>query len=493
MNLGTLVITISAVAFLLTLVVGTIFKRHKSWVMTFLQNFTGVLFIFSGFVKAVDPLGTAYKMEQYFAEFQATFDASMLSFVAPLFPWLSSYAIAFSVFMIIFEILIGVMLVLGSQRKVTSWAFLILVVFFTFLTGFTYLTGYVPNDVNFFAFGDWGSYNELQMKVTDCGCFGDFLVLKPKISFFKDLVLLVPALYFVFRHKDMHQLFTLRIRNIILGVAGLLLLLYCMRNYVWDIPHTDFRPFKKGVNIAERKALEEEAEANVEVISYTLKNRLSGKYVEIPYEQYLKEFTSYPKTEWEITATEMSEPEVEATKISDFVIYGPDDSDVTAQILENPEPFFLIVCHKIPYEGSEVVEIEYQDSTLVIDTMINGTDTSFVYDYERETKTRKERQYRWKTKYLERFRSKIVPLAEAAAAANVKSVAVFGGADQGMIQQFKRDVGINFTACSADDILLKTIVRSNPGPVLMRGGQILDKWHYKKVPTFEDIRSEHIR
>ena len=94
MTLGTLVITIGAIAFVLTLAVGTLYKRHKSWIMTFLQNFVGVLFIISGYVKAIDPLGTAYKMEQYFAEFQTTFaenfiliSGSIISLVVKLFGW----------------------------------------------------------------------------------------------------------------------------------------------------------------------------------------------------------------------------------------------------------------------------------------------------------------------------------------------------------------------------------------------------------------------
>jgi uncharacterized membrane protein YphA (DoxX/SURF4 family) len=175
MTLGTLVLVVAIAAVLLTVLIGIFFKDDmNNWIVSLLQNFCGVLFIFSGWVKAVDPLGTAYKMEQYFAEFQGTFEDTTLSFMAPLFPTLSEYAIGFSVGMIVFEIILGLMLLLGSWPKVTAWAFFLLVLFFTFLTGFTYLTGYVPEGVNFFQFGKWGPYVETNMKVTDCGCFGDF-------------------------------------------------------------------------------------------------------------------------------------------------------------------------------------------------------------------------------------------------------------------------------------------------------------------------------
>ena len=175
MTLGTLVIGIGIAALVLTLLGGFVAKKVDNWLVSYLQNFTGALFIFSGWVKAIDPLGTAYKMEQYFAEFESTFSGTWFSFLAPLFPQLSEWASSFSVFMIVLEMVLGIMLLVGSSRRFTAWAFFLLVAFFTFLTGFTYLTGYVPEGVNFFQFGKWGEYVETNMKVTDCGCFGDFL------------------------------------------------------------------------------------------------------------------------------------------------------------------------------------------------------------------------------------------------------------------------------------------------------------------------------
>ena len=112
MTLGTLVISIAITALLLTLVVGIISRRINNWLVSYFQNFCGALFIFSGWVKAIDPLGTAYKLEQYFAEFESTFNGTWFSFLSPLFPWLAEYAIAFSVFMIVLEIVLGIMLYL---------------------------------------------------------------------------------------------------------------------------------------------------------------------------------------------------------------------------------------------------------------------------------------------------------------------------------------------------------------------------------------------
>ena len=98
MTILTLILYIAVAAAILTGIIGLLKKGHKHWLMTFLQNFTGILFIISGLVKAVDPMGTAFKMEQYFTEFEYTFADTAMSFMAPLFPFLSSIIACFSRF-----------------------------------------------------------------------------------------------------------------------------------------------------------------------------------------------------------------------------------------------------------------------------------------------------------------------------------------------------------------------------------------------------------
>ena len=259
MTLQKLLLYIAIIALLLTVLIGWWKKGHKSWLMTYLQNFTGVLFIISGFVKAVDPMGTAFKMEHYFVEFEYTFAHTWFSFIAPIFPFLSKISLIFSVAMIVFEIILGIMLLLGHRAKATSWAFLLLVGFFTMLTGFTYLTGDVPTDSTFFQFSTWGPYAESNMRVTDCGCFGDFIKLEPKISFLKDLASLLAAFFFVFRHKYMHQLFSVKTRRITILISTVLVVLFCLNNFLWNLPVIDFRPFKVGTNLFEKREAEQKA------------------------------------------------------------------------------------------------------------------------------------------------------------------------------------------------------------------------------------------
>ena len=95
MTIGTLVLYIGLVAAILTAAIKFGLKKDAPIWMIFLQTFCGSLFLFSGWVKAVDPLGTAYKMEQYFTEFHYTFQDTAMSFIAPLFPFLSEYVVGF--------------------------------------------------------------------------------------------------------------------------------------------------------------------------------------------------------------------------------------------------------------------------------------------------------------------------------------------------------------------------------------------------------------
>lgn len=491
MTLSTLVVWIAAIALVLTLVMGLFTKKVKNWLVSYLQNFTGALFIFSGWVKAVDPLGTAYKLEQYFAEFESTFEPTWFSFLSPMFPSLSDYAVTFSVVMIVFEIVLGIMLIIGAARKFTAWAFFLLVAFFTFLTGFTYLTGYVPDGVNFFQFGQWGPYVETNMKVTDCGCFGDFLKLEPRVSFMKDVALLVPAILFVLLSGKMHQLFSrgARLTAIVIAIIGLTI--YSFSNFAWDLPHADFRPFKEGTNIRERKALEEEAQANIDILAYRMTNKETGKVVELPYQQYLEEFKQYPKEEWKLEQVK-SEPEVPRTKISDFEVSSIDGNDVTEDILNRQGYSFMIVAYRL-YGETESRPQTVRDTVYATDTLQMG-DSIILQQRPVSIEKRQVNQkvYQWEEQYLDHWQKVVNPVVEQAAAAGIPVFAVTGYADPAQVASFKESSGSVYPFYLADDILLKTIVRSNPGVVLMKDGAVVKKWHYEQLPGWEEIRAEFL-
>lgn len=450
MTLTTLLTYITIAALALTGVTAFVMNRRESLWMSLLQNFSGALFLFSGYVKAVDPLGTAYKMEQYFAEFESTFADTAMGFLAPVFPAMAEYSVAFSVFMIVLEIALGLALIVGAWRKLTAWLFFGIVGFFTVLTGFTYLTGYVPNGVNFFDFANWGEYAATNMKVTDCGCFGDFLKLEPRTSFLKDVFLLIPAIAFLVGTKKMHQLFTPGGRAIAVAGIAAVSLLYSMSNYVWDIPGQDFRPFKVGADVAAIQQAENDAAANTTTLAYILTNKATGEVRTIPTAEFLKVMGDYPQADWEYD-TKVSEPTVARTKISDFELSDTDGNNPVEDLLVSPDYTFLIVAYKLKGEAGN-----------------------------------------WDSDYLAKWTEDIAPVVAAAKANGHKVAAMTKYNDPADITDFAKQIGADYPFWTGDDIMLKTIIRSNPGVVLMKDGKIINKWHHKQLPTFEIIEAEDI-
>lgn len=491
MDLGTLILVIGLVALVLTALIVFVLKKHENIVVSFLQNFCGALFIFSGWVKAADPLGTAYKLQDYFKEFESTFQETWFSFISPMFPFFAEYNVAISVIVIVFEIVLGILLIIGAYKKFTARAFFGLVAFFTLLTGFTYLTGYVQEGGNFFTFSTWGPYDANNMKVKDCGCFGDFIKLEPKISFFKDVFLLIPAIIFLFTTDVFHQLFSKSIRRIITILGTIAVFIYCLSNYVWDIPHMDFRPFAKGKNVAEIRMQEEEAQANVEIVAWKLKSRNDGKVVEIPSAQYYKEMTStYSKKDWEVIEQVKTEPAIKSTKISEFEVTDTEGNDLTYTFLEGDQPLIMLVSYKLKADiKSERITV--QDTIIRLDSVL--VEDALVVNEKIDTIISKEKSIQ---KYLwnKGFSEKVKTVSNAARSFVDKGIPVYyvvGGAGPDQIAAFKEDFNLNgVNMCMADDILLKTLVRSNPGTMLWDKGVMVDKWHISKLNP-QDILSEY--
>ncbi len=176
----------------------------------------GVLFVFSGFVKLVDPIGSQYKFEEYFSE-------SVLHI-----PFLIPYALPFAIFLIIAEIVLGVALLVGWKPKVTVRSLLYMVLFFLFLTG----------------------YSAYYDKVTDCGCFGDAIKLTPWQTFFKDVVLTILIFFLSYKTKLISPLKSKFFPGKV--VFWSLIISALITYYVLaHLPIIDFRPYAIGKNISE--------------------------------------------------------------------------------------------------------------------------------------------------------------------------------------------------------------------------------------------------
>ena len=176
----------------------------------------GALFIFSGFVKLVDPIGSQYKFQEYFSE-----SVLNIEFLIP-------YALLFAIFLIVAEILLGVMILIGYKSKFTVWSLLILTLIFLFLT--------------------W--YSAYHNKVTDCGCFGDAIKLTPWETFYKNVILIALIIVLLIKVKLIKPLFSGKIPKLItfLSLAGFL---FIVQHVLTHLPIVDFRAYAIGKNLQE--------------------------------------------------------------------------------------------------------------------------------------------------------------------------------------------------------------------------------------------------
>lgn len=200
----------------------------KNIITQFSRIFVGILFIISGLIKLNDPVGFSYKLAEYFSE--------------PVFnmPIFIPFALAIALFLVILEVVLGVMLLIGFKSKFTIWSLLILIVLFTFLT----------------------FYSAYFNVVKDCGCFGDALKLTPWQSFTKDIVLLLFILILFYNAKLVRPLFSNSIQNL-LFYSSIVLSSFMGFWVLNHLPIIDFRPYKVGNNIQKGMRIPDGAEKSV--------------------------------------------------------------------------------------------------------------------------------------------------------------------------------------------------------------------------------------
>jgi hypothetical protein len=295
--------------------------------------------------------------------------------------------------------------------------------------------------INVFMHG--AAFVETDMKVTDCGCFGDFLKLKPYVSFFKDLVLLPLALVLYNKQDEITPLLKGGIISVALtAIATVAAIFVNVQNYAWDEPIVDFRPFRNGVNILETKKAEMDAEANLPTFVVYV-NKKDGSVKEIDVKNTAEMMVIAMDTlNWKFKDQKrVGEPVPARSKISDFLINGPGGADITEILLTYAEFHFVIV----------------------------------VSDWKHADK-----------KYF----TEINKLIAEAKAKNVRTYTLLNIASPEEVSTFKAENKLDCDVFTADEKLLKTMVRSNPGVFLMKNGKIIHKWHRLKLPTFSNIQQE---
>lgn len=281
------------------------------------QIIVGLLFIVSGLVKAIDPLGLAYKMEEFFELWIAGLGEGHFFAKAPLISllkFLDHHTLLLAVTMITLEIVAGVALLTGWMKRSVTYLLLALIIFFTFLTGYAFLSG----------------------KFTNCGCFGDCLPITPKASFIKDIVLLVLISFLVAGQKYIQPFFTRGIRRttVISSLVLVLLLQWYVLRY---LPLVDCLPMKKGNNIAEEIKPPKDAIPSIYETQLIYQNSQTNAIKEMSQEEFnnskIWEDSSW---EWKETKTKLVRQGTDIPRLQNFSLKTLNGVDSTEAILNYP-------------------------------------------------------------------------------------------------------------------------------------------------------------
>ena len=300
----------------------------------------GILFIFSGLVKANDPLGLSYKMQEFFEVWGWSF--------------LNDFSLSFSILMIAFEIIAGVAVLLGWRMKLFSWLLLLLIIFFTFLTGYAVLSG----------------------KIRTCGCFGDCIPLTATQSFTKDLILTALIVFIFIYRNQVQPLFTAKTCGRILMLT--VLFSFALQGYVFKhLPVVDCLPYKVGRNIQQQMKVPPGAVADSTVITFVYNKQ--GKQVEFTSDKFPDDFDDslyhFVKRYDKLIREGNAQP-----AIKDFVLTSLSGTDSTQAILEQKgSTLFLFVKDKMDsrFETKENQQlrliIEYAKSKAIPLYLITNT------------------------------------------------------------------------------------------------------------------------
>jgi len=281
------------------------------------QILVALLFIVSGLVKANDPLGLAYKMEEFFELWIAGLKSGHFFAKSPLVSLLSfldDHTLFLSVTMITLEIIAGVALLLGWMKRFVLYLLLALIIFFTFLTGYAYLSG----------------------KFTNCGCFGDCLPITPLTSFAKDIILLILILWLIVGQKYIQPVLSRRLATAVLSLSLVftLLLQWYALNY---LPLVDCLPMKKGNNIAEEIKPPKNAIPSVYETRLVYRNTKSGQIKDMSQTEFntskIWEDTTW---KWKETQTRLVQKGTDIPNLQNFSLKTLNGYDSTEAILNYP-------------------------------------------------------------------------------------------------------------------------------------------------------------
>ena len=363
------------------------------------RTLLGLVFIFSGVVKAIDPLGTVYKIEDYLKAFGGFF--TELLPMAEVAAW----------GLIILELLLGVCMVLNIRTQWTSWVSLLFYLVMTPLTLYIALTN----------------------PVSDCGCFGDAVVLTNWQTFWKNVVLIVLAIVLVALRKHTRQLWS----NWMEMVLAVLTIVVAMAFMTWTrlhLPLKDFRPYKVGNHLPTLMEYPEDAEPDV--YEYAFVYEKDGVEQTFTLENYPKGDSTWTFVRQDSRLIKKGyEP-----PIHDFEIINAEGEDLTWDILESEEPVTLVVMYDLKKaDKKQMAKVETLANN--VELSLNDSELSLNHFY------------------------------------------ILTGSGTDDIIHFSLEYpALSDCICTCDPVTLKTIVRANPGVIVVQNGTVIDKYNLRNRP-----------
>lgn len=378
-------------------------SRTAKIMVVLFRILVGATFVFSGLMKAVDPLGFSYKIQDYLIELDLT----------ALFP----LALPAAVLMVTAEFALGAFLLLGIYRKWTTRLILLFMIFFTPLT----LWVAIANPVK------------------DCGCFGDAFVISNWQTFYKNLLLLAGAVWLMVKWKQITPLFTKKAALTVAILTLLLGVLFALHN-VYRLPVIDFRPYKVGANIPLQMYVDPEKADLYETIFIYSKDGVTKEFRE----------ENYPWNDSTWTFVDMKTHLVRAglkPKIEDFSVESLYFDEATAAW----------------QSGGDITDILLSDPSY----------TFLMIAYSLEE---------MHMRHLDRFRDVARHAAEKG-----YSFYILTASGPDVVGTWERQQQTGFQFAHADERTLKTMIRSNPGLMLLKEGTVMGKWDDSKVPSTDKI------
>ncbi len=382
-------------------------KSNLRWVWA-ARIFVGLLFIFSGLIKANDPLGFSYKLEEYFEVFHITF--------------LNGFALSIAIVLCALEMLLGFALLIGVRTVSVAWGLLLLIIFFAFLT----------------------FYSAYFKVVQSCGCFGDAIPLTPWQSFCKDLVLLLLIVVLFINRKRIKPIFTAKQGDRLLIIAAVISL--GVGTYTYNfLPVIDFLPYKIGANILDEMKTPPGAKPDEFELTYHLKNKKTGAQKVMNNTDYLKS-NIWKDNNWQI----VGDPESRLVKlgftpkIRDLAIQDAQGNDYTKELLSNPFYNIIIVAYDLSKTDEDAIN------------RLNALALNLSQGY------------------------------------NTRTVLLTSNSAQDA-QAFSKKHHLLSEIFYADGVPLKTMVRANPGILLLKNGTIINKWHYHSIPKYDELVKKYFQ